>query len=99
MRQVSQHNLPRPRGGGNIPQNEHLTVIVHKPIKIGIIVGNGQLLHLPLPLLPFFDIVYCTERGHHEFLQWGIHLALHMRYQICFTSLFFLLAQYFGLQY
>ena len=49
-------------GGGKIPQNEHLTVIAHKPIKIGVIEGNGPLFHQLLPFLPVPDIVYCTER-------------------------------------
>jgi len=43
-------------GGGKIPQHEHLTVIAHKPIKIGVVEGNCLLSHLLLLFLPVPDI-------------------------------------------
>ena len=39
--------------------------MVHKPIKIGIRVGNGPVVRMLLPYLspPVLDIVYRTEQG------------------------------------
>ena len=43
--------------------NENLTVLAHKLIQIGTVVGNGPVVHQLLPLPPCFHIVHCTQRG------------------------------------